>query len=382
MRPKTLSASSIESYLGCPKRFAAEMAKVQINSVPGLFGTALHAALDAYIARLNINVNIPAEHDLDLLLRMWEGAHIHYMGFDEEMHATGVEILTRWVETRDLPYEVLSRESKEHFDVEVADDEPQSITFIIDRLDRHPDGSVEVIDYKSQWAALNGEEMRRLVQPALYAVAARRKFPDLKEVKVTYDFLRHNTVSVIYDTEAMDSFERFLSGLAKRVREDNDPQERLNPKCNWCPRKGVCSTLLKATEIGWTPTMTLEELSAVRSNVASAKKALEQTLEDVDTMILTHLREIDTDVIEVDGYEITASRKRFETFDPEVVLRVLGDDAIPYLKVGKTALEKELRRKKGGRFDPEQYKTIKDLAIVTYGNPSVSVVAKGAHDVE
>ena len=52
VRPRTLSASSIDSYKGCPARFAAEMSKIRNESAPGLYGTALHATLDDYIDTL------------------------------------------------------------------------------------------------------------------------------------------------------------------------------------------------------------------------------------------------------------------------------------------------------------------------------------------
>ena len=67
-------------------------------------------------------------------------------------------------------------------------------------------------------------------------------------------------------------------------------------------------------------------------------------------------------------------------YDPEVVLRVLGDDALAYLQVGKTALDHELFRKRNNRWTPEQRSAVLDMAQETYGEPSLKIEPRGARD--
>src|SRR5688572_25349821 len=102
MRPRSISATSLDSYEGCPKRFAAEIAIGRINtdSAPGKFGTALHAALDKYIEKLYAT-GVPAEHDKDLLMDLWTAASNHYLGFGTDYYTEGQEMLENWVATRE-----------------------------------------------------------------------------------------------------------------------------------------------------------------------------------------------------------------------------------------------------------------------------------------
>lgn len=390
MRPRTLSASSLDSYAGCPARFEAEMSKLRNESAPGIFGTAVHAALDEYIDVLYFQTGdgqdggaMQLGHDPELLLdKIWPSVSDDALGLHSEWIHTGKDMLTRWLATRPLPFRVLSREVKESFDLVVPGyGEVQPVTYICDRVDQREDGTIEIIDYKTQWANVSPTKMYELVQPGLYAAAIRRKYGETP-IFVTYDMLRYDMVSVPYTDTDIDGIERFLGAQAKKIWDDNEPQERINAKCPFCPRKAVCQTLLSAEEIGWTPTLPIETLIEIRDQVTSRTKALKQLITDIDDVILAKFEADHTNVFDAGKYIAQAAVRRNEIYDPEVVLRVLGDDAIPYLKVGKTALDKELKRRKGGRFTPEQADEIRSLAQVSYGEPYVTVESKGPVDID
>lgn len=390
MRPRTLSASSLDSYAGCPARFEAEMARLRNDSEPGIFGTAIHTALDEYIDLLYFQTGdgqdggaMQLGHDHELLLdKIWPSVCDQSLGMKSEWIETGVTMLTHWLHTRPLPYRVLSREVKESFDLVVPGyGEVQPVTYICDRVDQREDGTIEIIDYKTQWANVSPTKMYQLIQPGLYAAALRRKYGETP-LFVTYDMLRYDMVSVPFTDTDIDGVERFLGAQAKIIWDDDEPQEKINPKCSFCPRKGVCETLQTATEIGWTPTLPIEALIEIRDQVKNREKALKQLIIDIDDVILAKFEAEQNNVFDTGKYIAQAAVKRNEVYDPEVVLRVLGDDAIPYLKVGKTALDRELKRKRGGRFTPEQADEIRSLAQVTYGEPYVTVEAKGPVDID
>lgn len=389
MRPKTLSASSLDSYAGCPARFQAEMSKLRNESEPGIFGTAVHSALDIYIDELYFKTGdgqdggaMQMGHDHTLLDNIWKSVCDSTFGMNSEWIQTGTTMLDRWVNTRPLPYRVLSREIKETFDLVVPGyGEVQPVTYICDRVDQRIDGSIEVIDYKTQWANVSPTKMYNLIQPGLYAAAMRRKY-GTDTIFVNYDMLRYDMVPVPFTDTDIDGVERWLGAQAKVIWDDDAPVEKINPKCSFCPRKAVCVTLQTATEIGWTPTLPIAALVEIRDSAKNHIKALDQLVKDVDDVILAKFENDHTDTFDTGKYIAQAVVKRNEIYDPEVVLRVLGDDALPYLKVGKTALDKELWRKRGGRFTREQADEIKSLAQVSYSEPSVKIEAKGPIDDE
>jgi hypothetical protein len=387
-RPKSISASSIDSFVGCEMRWAAESTgRVSVNSPPGLFGTALHAALDKYIEKMYdadgmLLPEAGGGHVSELLLNLWAASCGHHLGWGSDYEPEGRDLLERWMQTRTLPPQVLSREVKEQFEIEPEGfpGETQKVTYIVDRVDM-VDGAVKVIDYKSQYLDVNPASMRRLVQPALYACAMRRKY-GVTEVEVEYDMLRYQPVSVFYSAPQMDAFEVFLSQIAGRMWSLGEPRETLNSKCRYCPRKGVCKTLLSATDIGWTPAMPLEEVVALHEQLKDAVKGIEALLGEVDTVLLEEVRRSEEGTVDLDRFTLGAKSKTTVRYDPEVVLRVIGDEAVQFMSVSKTALDKELNRKRNPRFTPDEVETIKSLAQVSRGEPYVTVTPKTPVDGE
>lgn len=365
------------------------MSKIRNESQPGLYGTALHATLDDYIEVLYgpdgfyLTANgEPGEHHPALLLDFWERRSGEILGWGSDYYEQGISLLHRWMNTRALPYQVLSREVKETFDLVVPgyeDQEPQKITYIMDRLDRRPDGSIEIIDYKSQWANLTSDTLSRMVQPALYAAAVRRKYGEAPII-VTFDMLRYGLVQTTFDDTQIDRFESWLGHTAAMIYADDDPVEKINSKCSFCPRKADCDTLARATEIGWTQTLPLEVLVAKRAQAADAKKAMDNLVKEIDEVLLAQMNAKGAGVIETPAYNVEAVVKRSVKYDPEVVLRVLGDEAVAFLTVGKTALDKELFRKKNNRWSPEQREEVLDMAQESFGEPTVKIESRGGRD--
>lgn len=380
MKPRTVSATSLETYLGCPKRFAADLAGrvYTAPSGPSSFGTALHAALDKYIEKLyDPETGLPYDesrtHQPELLANCWTAAAGYYLGWGNPYQAEGDTILEHWLATRSLPWRVLSRESKEHFDVEIPGfgGLTQSVTWICDRIDENEDGSITIIDYKSQWEDTTPDKMRDLVQPALYALAIRKKF-GVDRVAVEFDMMRYQTVTIIFTGHQMDKFEEFLGTTIARVWNDTDPRETLNKGCKWCVRAGVCKQLARATEVGVIQTMSLEEVADLRERTKNAAKALESILMQTDGMLLEHLRDQPYPTSAFGDLTVTASVTRRTHYSAEAVMGVLGDDAIPFLTVTKGPLDKELKRK-GSRFTPAQAAEIWDLGVTTVGEPTIGV---------
>lgn len=385
MNPKTVSATSLESFLGCPARYAMEQEnRLSVESPPGLFGTALHAALDDYIEALYQPDRTPLPHDVEMLLNMWNYVADNMLPWGSDYREEGADILRKWVRTRELPHEVVEREQKKTFDLAIPDidgvaQEPQPVTYIIDRLDRLPDGTWEIIDYKSQYLNLNPSGMRRLIQPALYASAVRREHGiTTGQIAVTYDLLRYEPVTIYFTQDQIDEFDRFLTSLVMRIRatEPDAAREKLNSKCRYCPRKAVCATLTKAADVYWTPTMDLSELAAIREGLKDATKGIDALVEEIDEVLLNEVKRSESNHVDLPLYELSAKVTPRTSYDPEVLLRTVGPAAVEFLSVGKTVLDKEIGRKKNNRFTPEEIQVIKDSARVTYGEPKVVVTPK------
>jgi RecB family exonuclease len=386
MRPNTVSASSLKSFLGCERRYVAETEhRLRIDSEPGRFGTTLHSTLDRYIETqygIVEGTEVHAWHDPELLLDLWHVEANAQLDFGSDYIEEGAELLRRWANTRPLPHRVIQREEKKTFDLPVGED-VQKVTYIIDRLDQHEDGAIEVIDYKSQYLRVNGDAMRKMMQPALYASAVRREF-GVDEVIVTYDLLRYEPVSIILGKRDIDAFDAYLTSVVERIHalQPENAKEKLNGECRYCPLKSSCSTLRSAVSIGWTPTMPAQELAAIHEDLKNAKKGIEALLEEVDAALLADVQRSEHGVADVGDFVLGMGAKPTTKYDPEVLLRTVGPEAVKYMSVGKTALDKELNRKRNNIFSEDEIAAIKAAAVTTYGQPYVTVTPKNPMDVE
>lgn len=348
----------------------AEM-QVRTSSAPGDFGTAIHATLEWFH---KIVEDSPESYTLDMLLELWLTISNKYLGFENDYRDTGTDLLTGYLEQHPTPPIVVSQEIKESFPITTKDGTEIQVTYIIDRVDK-VDGAYEIIDYKTQYGYVAPDNMREMIQPFLYACAIRRKY-DVHRIPVTYIMLRQDpqNVTIVVTDADMDRTERYLCDIAQRILDDERPVERLNSECGFCIRKAVCGAWKNAAEAGWSPTMELGPMVSKYAEAKDAAKAAETLAEEIQKALLARLRQDKVYEAEVDGYEIKVKMSKRGKYDTQGVFGVLGESALPFMTVGKTALDGEMKRKRGNIFTDYEREKIAETLSVTTGEPKIEVV--------
>lgn len=112
---------------------------------------------------------------------------------------------------------------------------------VVDRLGRHPDGSIVVVDYKTTRRpprALDDDVALQLRSYGVYALIARRT--DL--VRLEYQYLRTGTVlhDVIGPREANDVVHR-LTALIDVIAAAHSWMPKPSSLCGWCGYSPFCS---------------------------------------------------------------------------------------------------------------------------------------------
>lgn len=148
MKPKSLSASSIDVYEKCSKRWAAEYVGKrvqQLPSPPADLGTAVHAALEVHCTAIRTDGGeVPRLGDL---LGWYDTAYWKLFA-DRSFYDDGVEMLKNWYARQDWEGRtVLSTEVKSHFDIKTSN-RTVPVNFIMDRVDRLDSGDLDCVDYK------------------------------------------------------------------------------------------------------------------------------------------------------------------------------------------------------------------------------------------
>ncbi|MEK7656324.1 MAG: PD-(D/E)XK nuclease family protein [Elusimicrobiota bacterium] len=168
-RPKgvEVSYSQVNAYLACPWLF--KIVYVDFKRPPlhpkSSLGVSIHRALEAY-HRENAA-------DLERMLILYDENWVH-AGFSSapeelEWHRKGRRIVELyWTRDQERRSEILAVEKDFFFP-----HGPHAVRGTIDRIDRLPDGRVEVIDYKTHAEVETAEQAAQNLQLAMYGLGAR-----------------------------------------------------------------------------------------------------------------------------------------------------------------------------------------------------------------
>jgi RecB family exonuclease len=114
------------------------------------------------------------------------------------------------------------------------------LTGKIDRLDRLPDGSLEIIDYKSGREELDEADVANEVGLMAYEVLIRSRYPDAP-IRVAIVALRINRrVSVLRSPEESAEVADYLDELAHLMIADEVYPGRILESCSHCDFRRIC----------------------------------------------------------------------------------------------------------------------------------------------
>lgn len=321
MIPKSLSASSLQVFTLCPARWQTEY----LNRTPtpnndaAMLGTSVHGACELWVQKCYIDKEM--EPTLQLLLDFYQISFIATFGTadtDSELYRDGVSMLTKWHKRTSFDgFEVLTVEVKKSFDVPyMLNGVKQTVpyNYVMDRMDKLPDGSIRVVDYKSIRVPITSDQLRKKVQARSYGLAAQIEYPEAPRIFVEFDMFRHDPVGVVFTREDNANTWRYLKTEAQRIVDtpNEEAPEVLNSECQYCPRKAHCKTLNANINGQGIHSITPDQAVEMKYRIQSQLKGLDRLLSEVDDLIL--MEAVQRDELEWDtpfGHvEIKGSRRR------------------------------------------------------------------------
>ena len=111
----------------------------------------------------------------------------------------------------------------------------------VDRLSLAPDGAFEIHDYKTAKSLPNQEHADADWQLALYELAIRREWPDAKDVRLKWHYVRHGkTLTSVRDAAARESLRADVVKIIAAIKHDHEFVPNPGPLCDWCEYRDLC----------------------------------------------------------------------------------------------------------------------------------------------
>ena len=207
----------------------------------------------------------------------------------------------------------------------------------IDLIIEHKDGTIELIDYKTQRMDITQAEADHSVQAAIYLAVAREWWPD-RPLQFTFDLQRHGLVTTIWTDERLETFKDWLHTqyLAVKAVDSSDWTKvpaTIGKGCQWCAYSDLCPKASQLMQNGaWdmlTPALggdlneLLSELATIKAStamLAKRKKAIDGHIKDE---VFTRDMKVEDCKIETDDWSVEWREQTRRSYIPTEVQRLV-----------------------------------------------------------
>jgi putative RecB family exonuclease len=317
--PIRLSYSSISTYELCPLQYKFRYVDAKPGRrTPALgFGETLHEALRRFHAQ-----PVPVAPKLERLL-----------GFlDEAWDSTAYRNEQEERAYRNHAQEVLisyHRDNAPNFRVPVAleqrfqiDVDGVKVSGVIDRMDRHPDGSYEIVDYKTSRRLPPRKYVESDLQLSIYYLAAWEVWGILPERLTLYFLLPAQPMTVTRGRDDLLATRARIAEVAAGIRAGSfAPKE--NRLCDWCDYQANCPLFAHRFSLEETPV----DIGSVVDEWITTKRRLRADAERLDELSATIHDYCDSTGLQRlfgDDAAVTRYATAESTYDEDAVRRTLG----------------------------------------------------------
>ena len=247
-----ISYSSLENFKQCPLKYKlSNIDKIkEPKSKEAIFGTYIHKVLKWFYQK---DPNFPT---LDLLLKYYrdywpqktEGFEWKDSEEEKSYFKEGIRMLEEFY-NKNIPHEISILDLETRFEV-VIDENPDKpngkhiLTGVIDRIDKLPDGTLEIIDYKTGKRMPSQRALDKNNQLSLYAIGLKSRWPrvKIKDLKLSLYFLKFNEkINTTRTDKDLEEAKNKIVNLIHKIEKSNfEPHSSV--LCGWCGYRNICPT--------------------------------------------------------------------------------------------------------------------------------------------
>lgn len=225
--PKALSASSIVTWEQCQLKYQViyERRIQDVSSYSALFGQATHKILEL----LTRNKKLP---DIESICKEFNVSH---------KSADIRKILVSTLKNHYLDNIANCVECELRFNIELKEKNVH-MNGTIDRLDID-NGNAMIIDIKTGNKPYTKKELSSNWQAKIYSLAVRKLFPEIKNIKTLFWFVKSQTRQIVeQDEDSMSKIEDNIINIYNDIIKTEKPSATINKYCKWCIWNENCET--------------------------------------------------------------------------------------------------------------------------------------------
>ena len=232
-----ISYSKINAYQSCPYKYCLiyeKGQKVPPNPYISL-GISIHRTLESF----HLKKAGDLEDLIDCYNNSWKNEGFNSPQQTYEFFEKGRRMLENYyAEALNLKTEILFVEKEFSFNLG-----KNRVRGIIDRIDRHPDGSHEVIDYKTHNETWKQAKVDSDLQMSIYALACERALGFKPDILTFYFVARGEKLSTSRSSAQLDTAARTVEEVSRKISSHIfTPDNAFCPRCDFkktCPNSAV-----------------------------------------------------------------------------------------------------------------------------------------------
>jgi len=291
---KHLSYSRLSRFEQCPLSFKLHYIDEK-KSEPGMalvFGKLIHAVLEELIEE-HVEKELIGRLSEKRIFELYRTHCAKEILTDPVIFNEGVEILQSFIKREAVVDHRNILGIEKEFRLKIGDFE---ILGFIDRVDQVDPETIDIIDYKSNRMLFTRDEVDHSLQMSLYHMAAQQMWPWAKNIRLTFNMLRHGVDMVTFrDEEQLLAARHYVETLGSMTENATEFPARLNANCIYCDHRAQCPAYEKALkakqEFICTDVKDMEAVAKEREEVARLAKILDSRKKELEKIIKTGLKD-------------------------------------------------------------------------------------------